>query len=203
MSDQNKDEQVPEWKLTKEDMGIAPLSSNEIFGQGGTDFSKALTQAFEDMQKANPDTPKHVVIVTDGYPGQTIESFTTTTYNEEQKKQALKDMPETEFKEVDAKVQPEEKNLDWKEALRKHFQTVELSQDSNILDISLTGIPKVENEPVSKLDNIVVYSMEPYSAAVTSEENKEAIVKGLSERIKSVNASLSSDIDNNNKPKLK
>lgn len=239
MANNNKDEQIPEWKITREDLGLLPvpneipewkvtkedmglvdikdqtinisgipnvsndLPQSEIFGQGGTDFSTVLNQVFDDMHKNNPDTPKHVLILTDGDNGDTIESLTTTTYNEEQTKKQLKNMPETEFKEVNSN-EPVAKKIDWKESLRKHLQSVEMLPQEDTLEISFVGIPKAENEPISKIDNIVLYSMEPPSGAFTSEETKEDIRKLLSERIKNVNTSLSSDNTSSNiTPKLK
>lgn len=228
MANNNKDEQIPEWKITREDLGLSPvpneipewkvtkedmglvdikdqtiiisgipnvsneLPQSEIFGQGGTDFSTVLNQVFDDIHKNNPDTPKHVLIITDGDHGETIESLTTTTYNEEQKNKQLKDMPETEFKEVNSN-KPVAKKIDWKESLRKHLQSVEMLPQEDTLDISFIGIPKAENEPISKMDDIVLYSIEPPSGAFTSEQTKEDIRKLLSERIKNVNTSLSAD----------
>lgn len=93
-------EQIPDWKITKEDMGL-PNINIENTSRGGTDLGSILFQCFEEIGKANPDMPQNVLDISELDNGDILQSNTTTTYNQEEKKKSFKNIEETQFKEIE------------------------------------------------------------------------------------------------------
>lgn len=61
MTHKIENEELPEWKVTMEDMGLPPFDMEEE-SRGGTDLGSALAESIKEIEKSQPTVQKTVFV---------------------------------------------------------------------------------------------------------------------------------------------